>query len=441
MSNPTYSLIFNGEIANGFDREQVKQNFARFFKLSAERLDTLFEAPHTVIKRGLSEADAERYLMKLNQLGALVRLESSAVASSPLLRSPSPVDAPSVTAHEPAGPVNLPPASREEGRPNRRVLGFEFSGQGAEFFRIWIVNVLLTILTLGIYSAWAKVRTNRYFYGNTQLDDSSFEYLAKPMQILKGRVIAFALLVVYSVVGAIWPVASMFSGILLAVVTPWLIVRGLSFRLHNSAWRGVRFGFTGQVGSAAWFFIAWPLFGLLTLGLLGPMSLQRQYRFLIDSSRFGATSFAFNANVSRFYAMAGIGVLVMAASFGLAFVIGYFLGHWAIPVMAAYLAVFVYFKVAITNLVYSSASLEAHQLQSRFGYRSYAGLVVTNGVGMLLTLGLFYPWAKVRTARYAAEHRSVEVAGDLEGFVADQRRSATATGGEVAELFSVDLGL
>ncbi|RYZ95608.1 MAG: DUF898 family protein, partial [Proteobacteria bacterium] len=31
----------------------------------------------------------------------------------------------------------------------------EFRGQAGEFFRIWIVNTLLTILTLGIYSAWA----------------------------------------------------------------------------------------------------------------------------------------------------------------------------------------------------------------------------------------------------------------------------------------------
>ena len=30
-----------------------------------------------------------------------------------------------------------------------------FTGKASEYFGIWIVNVLLTILTLGIYSAWA----------------------------------------------------------------------------------------------------------------------------------------------------------------------------------------------------------------------------------------------------------------------------------------------
>ena len=57
---------------------------------------------------------------------------------------------------------------------------FRFTGSGGEYFRIWLVNVLLSIVTLYVYSAWAKVRTNRYFHGNTVLDGSSFEYHARP---------------------------------------------------------------------------------------------------------------------------------------------------------------------------------------------------------------------------------------------------------------------
>ena len=66
---------------------------------------------------------------------------------------------------------------------------FEFSGSGSEYFKIWIVNILLTIVTLYIYSAWAKVRKNRYFYGNTSIDGSAFEYHAKGIQLLPGRLI------------------------------------------------------------------------------------------------------------------------------------------------------------------------------------------------------------------------------------------------------------
>ena len=63
---------------------------------------------------------------------------------------------------------------------------FQFDGNVTEYFKIWIVNVLLTIATLGIYSAWAKVRTESYFYGNTKVNGSSFRYTAEPLKILKG---------------------------------------------------------------------------------------------------------------------------------------------------------------------------------------------------------------------------------------------------------------
>ena len=65
-----------------------------------------------------------------------------------------------------------------------------FTGSGAGYFGIWIVNLLLTIVTLGIYSAWAKVRRLQYFYRHTELAGSSFDFHGSPARILIGRVIA-----------------------------------------------------------------------------------------------------------------------------------------------------------------------------------------------------------------------------------------------------------
>ena len=76
---------------------------------------------------------------------------------------------------------------------------FSFSGTGSEYFRIWIVNLLFSILTLGIYSAWAKVRRTRYFYGSTSVAGTSFEYHGNPIAILKGRIMAFLLIIIYNI--------------------------------------------------------------------------------------------------------------------------------------------------------------------------------------------------------------------------------------------------
>ena len=66
--------------------------------------------------------------------------------------------------------VPLPPDA-----PDNTETPFQFTGTGGEYFKIWIVNILLSIVTLGIYSAWAKVRRKQYFYGNTRVAGSALQ--------------------------------------------------------------------------------------------------------------------------------------------------------------------------------------------------------------------------------------------------------------------------
>lgn len=120
---------------------------------------------------------------------------------------------------------------------------FQFHGKGFEYFKIWIVNIILSVLTLGIYSAWATVRNHRYFYGNTQLDGSSFEYHAQPMQILKGRIIAVAILLVFTLLSNLLPAAAVVLAVLLFLAMPFLIWSGYRFMTNMSSYRNIRFGF------------------------------------------------------------------------------------------------------------------------------------------------------------------------------------------------------
>ena len=138
---------------------------------------------------------------------------------------------------------------------------FEFTGKGGEYFRIWIVNLLLTISTFGIYSAWAKVRTNRYFYNNTNVAGANFDYLADPKRIPRGRIILFTII---AIIGGISYAILSFSKIelsleefmnlcissLLILTFPWLIVHSYAFRAHNTSYRNIRFNFQGKVSQA-----------------------------------------------------------------------------------------------------------------------------------------------------------------------------------------------
>jgi len=444
MPSPTYSVVFSGQIAEGFDLEQVKRRFIEVYGLSAERLEQLFSAKPVVIKRDIGRKEAEGYLQRLSQIGALARLESS---TGEIVEPP----ANALSVASPTAPLTLvpqqPPAAPIQARPQvgddePRRLPLEFHGQGGEFFRIWIVNLVLSVLTLGIYSAWAKVRTLRYFYGNTRLDGNAFEYLADPRAILKGRLLMVAVLVGYYVLSLYVPLIELFGGLALLIATPWIVVRALSFHHHNSAWRGVRFGFEARLGEAIKVLIGWPLLGVVTLGILYPVAVQRQQAFIASHSRFGTQGFSFQAGVGRYYRMilGIIGLVLLGVIANVALSLTGSSNASILVLLLTYQLIFVYVKVTLTNLYYRSTRAGIVRLGAHYGLASYSLLVLTNLLGMVLTLGLFYPWARVRTARYAAEHITLEAEGDVEAFIADQRDGASATGGEAAELFGMDLG-
>ena len=144
----------------------------------------------------------------------------------------------------------------------------EFKGSGSEYFKIWIVNLFLSILTLGIYSAWAKVRRKRYLYGNTSIKGASFEYHASPITILKGRLIAVALLIVYSVLSELFPLVGFFLLILLFAFIPWIVWRSLRFNARMTSLRNVHFSFKGRLGKSYLFYLVIPfIFPLLISSL------------------------------------------------------------------------------------------------------------------------------------------------------------------------------
>ena len=75
MTDAVYAVVFGGEMLEGFSREQVQASFARMLGLNAERLEQLFSRPRTVLKKGLSHAEAVRYRDALQRIGAAVSVD------------------------------------------------------------------------------------------------------------------------------------------------------------------------------------------------------------------------------------------------------------------------------------------------------------------------------------------------------------------------------
>lgn len=178
---------------------------------------------------------------------------------------------------------------------------FEFHGKAGEYFRIWIVNVVLTVLTLGIYAAWAKVRTRRYFYGNTLLDGKPFDFTGNPVSILKGNLIFGGLFILYTVCGAMFPPAAILVLLVIMALMPWLIQKALRFRAHNTVHRNVRFSFRGGVGEAYGIFLALGVLIPFTLGLIVPYVQFRQKKYLLDNMSWGSAAAELKGTAGFFY--------------------------------------------------------------------------------------------------------------------------------------------
>ncbi|MBL4582995.1 MAG: DUF898 domain-containing protein [Pseudomonadales bacterium] len=328
-----------------------------------------------------------------------------------------------------------------------------FNGSADEFFKIWIVNIALTILTLGIYSAWAKVRTNRYFYGNTELAGSSFEYLATPMDILKGRFVAVIIFAAYTAISELWPVAGLVLYLPIMLVIPWLIIRSLQFRAHNTAYRNIRFSYHGEYSNAAGVYIGAAILTLITAGLAYPYFIYKQYQ-LLAKRRFGETSFQLNVEVKAFFVIYAISSAILFGVIAISTFAAFQLNvienieafaQYSLAVvlffMILFMAIGAYIQSRTTNLVWNNLTLGQHEFSSTLQARTLAQIYITNLAAIILTCGLATPWAAIRTARYRLEQTKVMVAGDLDQFTAQAADASKPFGEEIGEAFGLDFGV
>ena len=199
----------------------------------------------------------------------------------------------------------------------------EFTGNTKEYFGIWIVNLILSIITLGIYSAWAKVRRETYFKNNTRVFNTGFGYHATGSQIFKGRLIVFVVLLTVNVASSIQPVFTAFWVPIFLFLLPWILNNSLRFSARMTSFRNIRFNWHGSYWKTMWFLIIAPVLGLLTLGLLTPLISKSYYSYFARSHSYGMSRFDANPKVGYYYLAFLYGVLMPTIFFGcFAFVSG-----------------------------------------------------------------------------------------------------------------------
>ena len=394
--------------------------------------------------------------------------------------------------------ADLPPPPSPEAWQTTRAApethAFRFTGTTGGFFGIWIVNLFLTIITLGIYSAWAKVRKKRYFYGHTWVADANFEYHGNPIAILKGRLIAVLVFAIYSGVGHFMPKVAAALALLLLVAAPWFITRSMAFNAFNSSYRNIRFRFhatyldvlkaiwpiafvlmfslflpeidpTGKVPPPKMFWIVIAL-QMLTIFAVYPYAIGSLKKLHVNHSQYGVAPFSIDVGIGKFYK---IFLMVIFIGFCLVVLIGVVVGIGAAIIIGAgggtgakfaiwpaiLLAIAVtiiyfgmgsvllaYSKSRMGNLVFNNTGLDGEvSFTSTLTLGKLAWLYLVNMFAILFSFGLAIPWAVIRVMRYRAECLSLQSASSLDAFIGGMNAQVGATGEELGEFFSIDLSL
>ena len=359
-------------------------------------------------------------------------------------------------------------------------LRFTFTGSGREYFKIWLVNLCLTIATLGVYSAWAKVRRQQYFDRNTRLGDAVFDFHGDPKAILKGRLVAVGLLAAYHYAFGFSRVFGAVVVCFLFLALPWLMRSALRFRLRNTSYRALRFGFDGSVAGAYLAYgpvmllflaptaiVAWNPANAPWAGAVGmlyfawPWMHARLKAYQHANLCFGSAHASSVPQTRKFFsaywrasllgacvtAVAGVVMGAGAAALGsqagragLPWVFAAAIAGMVVAAYVLYLFTGPYLQATLANLLWSNTAFPHAQITSNISPWGYMKLQAVNALLTLLTLGLYRPFAVVRVYEYRLA--AITIQGDIafERVTAGERvRAAGTSGDSAADFFGFDL--
>ena len=139
-----------------------------------------------------------------------------------------------------------------------------FTGDGGVYMGVWLVNLLLMIVTLGLYTPFARRRTIKYFYGHTTVAGSPLEFTGGIRRMFMGFILFAGLYAAYYIASS--TKQDVAAGLLVfgwLLLTPWLWTSATRFRLASTRWRGIHFHYNGRASEA--YKACWPYRGVLVI--------------------------------------------------------------------------------------------------------------------------------------------------------------------------------
>lgn len=397
MPAPEFDIVFRG-VRAGFDALLVRENFAALFKLDSAKAERIFKSKNITLKTHVDERLANIFVARLLAIGVVAdKLKIEPIISKAIyVDDCGETSSDAYAMHQPVDCVY--------GDHIRRI-PFIFSGTGFEYCKIWLVNLLVSLLSAGILYPWAQVRSLRYFYQHTHLDSTEFQCTSNPQKIFLVQfvLIAYLAALIYSFFQS--PFYFLMGIVILLGVLPFYWFKRSLSLYKDSFYNDVSFSQKTRLRDAYVIALGWPLLVVLSAGLLAPYAIFKMQQHWVQTKSLGKYAFAFNAKPKNYF--------VLLPSLLLAECISVMCWHWkqylalwgiAFIISLVWLLVFLRWRVALVNLRWNGVRSSLGYFVSSWSLRTYSRLVVTNLFLCVVTLGFYWPWAKVQFAHYKATH-------------------------------------
>jgi len=314
--------------------------------------------------------------------------------------------------------------SKTQGRGSERLC---HKGQGTELFTIFIVNLLLKILTLGIYHFWAKTRVRRYLWSQTEVDGERLEYHGRGLELCYGFVLALVMMVslilatvlVGTALSSIDPKLAPLATILLYLTMVVLMGMGMygahRYLMSRTALRGVRFGQSGSPVKYGFMLLGYGVLNLLTLFLFLPVARERMRSYQMNNCWYGDEQFVYDGQARELF--------------------GKYLICWLLMIPTLSLS-WLWFRAAELRHTAEHTRLRGVQFSSDITGGKLFWLHFSNFLILVFTLGLGFPWVILRSVKLSVTH--LQLHGELDYHrITQTQQVRPATGDGLVEVFDM----
>ncbi len=310
-----------------------------------------------------------------------------------------------------------------------RYSNLSFHGQGSTYFGIVALNVVLTLVTVGLYYPWAKAAYRKYLWNETEFKDSRFVFNGTGKEMFKGFVIAYFIFIGFYAslsLMALWTYAWIFIilfYILLIILIPFAIYGTWRYRITRTSWRGIFFTFDGNFKEFLKIFVPQLLLTLITFGIYASWMRVKLMKYLFSHTRIGKIRMDFHGDGASFFGINFVGILL------------------------SYITLFLYSPVWIkdrVNFTINHTSLNDGEQQRYLRSSLKSGeawkTLMLNFVMLVFTLGLAFPWTLMRTFRMYFRNTWVPDEFDFDNLEQSEGDFRGATGDEMGDIIDIDFG-